>query len=69
LQVINSFKRTVEKDIVVKFLKRRNGDFAISYADNSKLLKKISFKPKFSNIDKIVNDSFLFENKLLNKKK
>jgi UDP-glucose 4-epimerase len=68
LEVINSFKKNSKNKITIKFSKRRTGDPAIAYANNSKLRKLINFKPKFANLDKIVKDSLYFEKKLLENK-
>lgn len=68
LEVINSFKKNSKNKITIKFSKRRTGDPAIAYANNSKLRKLINFKPKFANLDKIVMDSLYFEKKLLENK-
>lgn len=68
LEVINSFKKNSKSKITIKFSKRRTGDPAIAYANNSKLRKLINFKPKFANLDKIVKDSLYFEKKLLENK-
>ena len=68
LEVINSFKNNIKNKITIKFLKRRAGDPAIAYANNNKLEKEFNFIPKFNNLDKIVKDSLLFEEKLSKKK-
>ena len=68
LEVINSFKKNIKNKIIIKFLKRRAGDPAIAYANNNKLAKEFNFTPKFNNLDKIVKDSLLFEEKLSKKK-
>ena len=68
LEVIDSFKKNIKNKIIIKFLKRRAGDPAIAYANNNKLAKEFNFIPKFNNLDKIVKDSLLFEEKLSKKK-
>jgi UDP-glucose 4-epimerase len=65
LELINTFKNTLNIDIPYKVLQRREGDIQESYCDNDKAIKELKWYPK-KDINNICNDSWNF---ILNSKK
>lgn len=64
LDIVDSFKRITNKDIKLRYAPRRNGDCAYIVADNSKILSKTNWIPRFNDIDLIVRHSYEFELRL-----
>ena len=51
LEIIKLFEKTNNISIKYKISKRREGDIAINYADNSKAKKILGWRPKFNHLD------------------
>jgi len=51
LEIIKLFEKTNSISIKYKISKRREGDIAINYADNSKAKKILGWRPKFNHLD------------------
>tara|TARA_Y100001958_G_C21170625_1_gene502490 strand:- start:305 stop:1285 length:981 start_codon:yes stop_codon:yes gene_type:complete len=60
-EVIEAFKKNTRKKIIVKILKRRNGDMAKVTANSSNLKRFINWKPKLNNLNKIVKSCIIWE--------
>jgi len=63
LEDTSVFKK-IKKGVVVKYKKRRIGDIAQVYSDNSKLKRLLKWKPKFNNLSKIVKSCIVWEKKI-----
>lgn len=63
LEIVKAFKKLSKKNIKIFFKKRRKADIEKIYADNKKILKLISYKFKFNNLNKIINSSIKWEKK------
>ena len=55
LEVVKEFEKVLEKNIAIKYVKRRKGDAAISFCSSKKAFKKLNWKCKL-NINSAVND-------------
>ena len=64
-EVVEAAKKVTGIDFPVEETDRRPGDPAILVADNSKLLKKLNWKPKYDDIEYIIKTAWDWE---LNKK-
>lgn len=64
LKIAKLFKRYINKSTNIKFKPPRIGDIAISYSDTSNLKKKISWKPRYNNIRKILISAIKWEKKI-----
>ena len=62
-EIVEIFKK-IKKGVVVKYKKRRIGDVAQIYSDNSKLKRLLKWKPKFNNIQTILKSAIKWEKKL-----
>ena len=62
-EIVEIFKK-IKKGVVVKYKKRRIGDVAQIYSDNSKLKRILKWKPKFDNIQTILKSAIRWEKKL-----
>ena len=60
-EVIDSAKRVTGRDIKVINAGRRPGDPAILIADSSKIQRELGWKPRHSNLDKIIEDAWRWE--------
>ena len=56
LEIISAMKKVSGVDFKVETTARRPGDAEAIYADNSKLLKLLGWKPKYKSIDVICQD-------------
>ena len=63
LDIVNIFKK-MKKKLIVEFTKRRPGDVAKVYADTKKIKQILKWKPRYNNLNKILNSSFRWEKKL-----
>lgn len=68
--IINRFEKILDKKIKFKIRNSRKGDIGESICDNSKLIKIIKWKPKYSNINDSVKNTiewnkFLIRNMML----
>jgi len=65
-QIVNIFK-SIKKNVLVEYLKRRPGDMAQVYSNTKKFKKLLKWKPKHNNVKKIILSAIKWEKKL-NKK-
>lgn len=66
LEVVNQFKKFSKNKVTVKFKPRRKGEIIESVANVSKLKNYLKWKPKFSNLSKIIRNSIDWEKRLKN---
>ena len=57
--------KIIPKKIPILVGKRRPKDIVISISNTKKINKYIKWKPKFSNLNKILNSSYRWEKKLI----
>lgn len=62
-EIVEIFKK-IKKGVIIKYKKKRIGDVAQIYSDNSKLKKILKWKPKFNNIQTILKSAIKWEKKL-----
>ena len=62
-EIVDIFK-SLKKDVLVKYQKRRAGDIAQIYADTRKIKKTLKWRPKFNNIKKILLTAMKWEKKI-----
>ena len=62
-EIVEIFKK-IKKGVVVRYRKKRIGDVAQIYSNNSKLKKILKWKPKFNNIRTILKSAIKWEKKL-----
>ena len=62
-EIVEIFKK-IKKGVVVRYKKKRIGDVAQIYSDNSKLKKILKWEPKFNNIQTILKSAIKWEKKL-----
>ena len=62
-EILEIFKK-IKKGVIIKYKKKRIGDVAQIYSDNSKLKKILKWKPKFNNIQTILKSAIKWEKKL-----
>ena len=62
-EIVEIFKK-IKKGVIIKYKKKRIGDVARIYSDNSKLKKILKWKPKFNNIQTILKSAINWEKKL-----
>ncbi|MDB4849064.1 UDP-glucose 4-epimerase GalE [Gammaproteobacteria bacterium] len=60
LEVVEAFKKLIDKEISYKFVNRRPGDTPKTWADSSKAMKKLNWKPRYD-LNDIVEHAFLWE--------
>ena len=65
LEIVNIFKK-IKKKLKIIYFKRRPGDVAEVYSDTKKLNKLIKWKPKYNNINKIIQSVINWEKKNFN---
>ena len=65
LEVLNNMRKVVSKKIPTVIGKRRPKDVMISISSTKKINKYIKWKPKFNNLNKILNSSYRWEKKLV----
>jgi UDP-glucose 4-epimerase len=66
LEVVNQFKKFSKNKVTVKFKPRRKAEIIESVANVSKLKNYLKWKPKFSNLSKIIRNSIDWEKRLKN---
>ncbi len=66
LEIVKAAFKSSKKKLNYKFSGRRKGDVAYAVADNSKIKKLLKFKPRYSNINFIINTAFKWEKKIYN---
>ena len=64
LDVINTANKISQNKINYKFSNRRDGDVEKLIADNSKILKHIDWRPKYNDLNEIINSSIKWEEKI-----
>ena len=62
-EIVNIFKK-IKKRTIVTYSKRRPGDVDKVYANNSKIKKILKWKPKYNNIQQIINSAIRWEKKI-----
>lgn len=62
-EVVQAMKNATELNFKAKISSKRLGDPAILVADNSRILSKMDWKPKYNNIESICKSSYDWENK------
>ena len=62
-EIVEIFQK-IKKGVVVRYRKKRIGDVAQIYSDNSKLKKILKWKPKFNDIQTILKSAIKWEKKL-----
>ena len=67
LEVLNAFKKYAKNKIKIVIKDRRAGDMEKIVTSNKKLLKFINWKPKYKNLNKIIESCLKWEKKLKNK--
>ncbi len=65
MEVINEVKKVSGKDFKIKIENRRLGDPEKLIADNKKIKKQLNWKPKFNDLNKIIDHAFKWESKLI----
>ncbi|MCT7528319.1 UDP-glucose 4-epimerase GalE [Aliarcobacter cryaerophilus] len=60
-EIINSIKNVTNCEFKTQIVERREGDPAFLVADNSKILYKMNWKPKFDNLEFICKSAFEWE--------
>ena len=68
LEIVNIFKK-IKKNVKINFMKRRLGDVGQVYANTNKFKKTFKWKPKYNNINKILNSAINWEKKILKLKR
>lgn len=68
-QIIESLLKDKDINFTYSFVKKRPGDISYMVADVRKLKKIISWKPKFSNLKKMIYSEFKWKKKFINDKK
>jgi UDP-glucose 4-epimerase len=67
LEVVNNFKKFSKNKVTVKFEKRRKAEIVESIANVTKLKNYLKWKPKFFNLNKMIQNSIDWEKKLVRK--
>ena len=67
LEVVNNFKKFSKNKVTVKFQKRRKAEIVESIANVTKLKNYLKWKPKFFNLNKMIQNSIDWEKKLVRK--
>lgn len=62
-QIVNMMKNVVKNDIEIEIIKRREGDPAFLVADNTKVLIKMKWQPKYDDLDLICQSVYEWEKK------
>ena len=68
LQIVNKFKK-IKKNTEINFMERRPGDIAQVYSNTKKFKKLIKWKPKYSDINKVIKSAINWEKKLVKNRK
>ncbi len=64
-QVIDTMKKISGVDFAVEIAGRRAGDPAALIADNSKILSKLDWKPKYNDLELICKTAYIWEKRIL----
>jgi UDP-glucose 4-epimerase len=64
MQVINKFQKIIKKKVTIKIEKKRKGDIPVSFADVKLLKHKLKWRPRFNNLETIINSSIMWQKKL-----
>ena len=67
MDVVSEMSSIIGYNLPIKFGERRKGDAVYSVADNSKFLKKFSWKPKYNNLKIILESALNWEKSLYQK--
>jgi len=67
LEITNIFKK-IKKNIIIKYQKKRTGDVGEVYSNTNKIYKLFKWKPRYNNINKIIQSAINWEKKLKNYK-
>ena len=62
-QIVNMMKNVAKNDIEIEIIKRREGDPAFLVADNTKVLTKMKWQPKYDDLDLICQSVYEWEKK------
>ena len=62
-EIVNSIKKLTNINFETKIVEKRDGDPAFLVADNSKILDKMNWKPKFNNLDLICQSVYEWRKK------
>ncbi len=60
-EIVNSIKNVTNCEFKTQIVEKREGDPAFLVADNSKILDKMKWKPKFDNLELICKSTFEWE--------
>lgn len=60
-EIVNSIKNVTNCEFKTQIVERREGDPAFLVADNSKILDKMKWKPKFNNLEFICKSAYEWE--------
>ena len=63
-EVIDTVKKVTKKDFIVQLAPKRAGDPAMLIANNSKVLSKTNWKPKYQDLDLICQSAYEWEKRL-----
>ena len=66
LEIVKAAFKSSKKKLNYKFSGRRKGDVGYAVADNSKIKRFLKFKPRYGNINFIINTAFKWEKKIYN---
>ena len=65
-EIVNVFKK-IKKNLTINYHKRRPGDIAQVYSNTKKLNQLLKWKPKYNNINKIIESAINWEKILKNR--
>jgi len=64
LDVVNTANKIYQNKVIFKFSNRRSGDVEKLIANTSKILNHIDWKPKYNDLNEIINSSIKWEKKI-----
>ena len=62
-QVVKAFENITKKKFKINFMRRRQGDIPVLFADNTKIKKELNFKLTSNSLEKIIKSSINWEKK------
>jgi len=68
IKILKAFEKVAKKKFFTKILKKRKNEVSNIYADNSKIKKKLKWKPKFNNLTFTIKHCLKWEKKVINVK-
>lgn len=68
IKIVRTFEKISKKKFLIKILKKRKNEVSNIYADNSKIKKKLKWKPKFNNLVFTIKRCLKWEKKIINDK-